>query len=148
MIIMPLPYVLIVGVREEELGVPVSVEMMQHLPVVRDNRGDSVHLTAEHGLVITAVICLHLAVELNIGLVARLLALQHQLVNKLHAQCAEEKTGTCEGGNDGVVLQLTADTAITTSSNLGRNISMLPSMEPQALLPVKWDLVQMYPFAQ
>lgn len=141
-------YVLLVGIREVELTVPVSLEMMQHLPVVRDNRGDSVQLTAEHGLFFTASTLRHLAVELNIGLVARLLALQHQLVNQLHTQCAKEQTRASEGRNDGVVLRLTGCTAITTSSNLGRNISMLPSMEPQALLPVKCDLVQMYPFTQ
>ena len=36
----------------------------------------------------------------------------------------------------------------TCSSNFGRNTSILPSMLPIALLPVKCDFVQMYPFTQ
>ena len=140
--------VLLVGVRQIVLAVPVAVQVLQHLPVVRDNRGHTVQLTAEHGLRLTAPARRNLAVELDVGLVARLLALQHQFVDQLHAQRAEEQARARERRNDCVVLGLRRGTAATTSSNLGRNTSMLPSMEPQALLPVKCDFVQMYPFAQ
>ena len=148
LIIKPSPYVLLVGVREEVLAVPVSVEVVQNLPVVRDNRGDSVQLTTEHGLLLTSPAHRHLPVELDLRLVARLLALQHQLVDQLHPQRAEEQARARERGDDRVVLGLTPRTATTTSSNLGRNTSMLPSIDPHALLPVKCDFVQMYPFAQ
>ena len=43
--------------------------------------------------------------ELDLRLVARLLALQHQLVDQLHAQRPEEQTRARERGDDRVVLR-------------------------------------------
>ena len=105
MIINELPYVLLVGVGQVVLTIPVSVEMVEHLPVVGDNRGDAVQLAAEHRLRLTRPPHAHLAVELDLRLVARLLALQRQLVDQLHAQRTEEQTRARERGDDRVVLR-------------------------------------------
>ena len=91
----PLTHVLLRRVRQVERLVPLALQVVDHLPVVRDNRGHSVVVAAEH----------RFPVELDVGAVAGLLALQHQLVDELHPQRAEEETGAREGGDDGVVLE-------------------------------------------
>ena len=105
MIINEQPYILLVGVGQVVLTVPVSVEVVEHLPVVGDHRGDTVHLAAEHRLRLTHPPHAHLPVKLDLRLVARLLALQHQLVDQLHAQRAEEQPRAGERGDDRVVLR-------------------------------------------
>ena len=105
MIINELPYVLLVGVGQVVLTVPVSVEVVEHLPVVGDHRRHAVQLAAEHRLRLTPPPHAHLAVELDLRLVARLLALQHQFVDQLHAQRPEEQTRARERGDDRVVLR-------------------------------------------
>lgn len=124
------------------------MQVVQHRAVVRDNRGHAVVVAAEQRLPFTHATHAYLAVELDLGPVARLRTLEHQLVDQLHAQRPEEQPGARERRDDGVVLACTPARTPTTSSNLGSVISMFPSMLPIALFPVKCDFVQMYPFTQ
>ena len=91
----PRCYVLPRGAGEIIRGVPMPAEAVDDGSVVVDNRGDAVVVAAEE----------RFPVELDVGAVAGLLALQHELVDELHPQRAEEETGAREGGDDGVVLE-------------------------------------------
>lgn len=91
----PQPHVLLRRVRQVERLVPLALQVVDHLPVVRNNRGHSVVVASEQ----------RFPVELDVRAVAGLLALQHQLVDELHPQRADEQTGPCEGGDDGGVLE-------------------------------------------
>ena len=135
----PRDYVLPRGAGEVEGGVPVSAEAVEDGVVVVDNRGDAVVVAAEE----------RLSVEFDVGAEAGLGAGEGELVDELHAERADEEAGAREGRDHRLVLRGSGGgRAPTTSPKRGKKTSMLPSIEPHALFPVKCDFVQMYPFAQ
>lgn len=92
----PRCYVLPRGAGEVVRGVPIPAEAVDDGSVVVDNRGDAVVVAAEE----------RFPVELDVGLVSGLRAVQGELVDQLHAQRADEQPRPRERGDQRGILFL------------------------------------------